>query len=375
MRPTVRRILLIDDQPRNLLALSALLEPLGHELLRATDGREALAIFERERPDLVLLDLVMPGFGGLDVLAGIRACPVGGEVPVVLLTAHSDRERRLEGLRAGADDFLEKPIDEAILLTRVRTLLALKASRDELKVQVAELKAAQRAQRELTDFIVHDLRNPLSVVVGNVGYAAGGLLPSQSDLKEALDDASTAAYRLHHMIGDLLAISRLESATFPLRLERVEVAAFLRSVAQSYAAPLAERGLTLVPPADLPVEVDADRELLRRVVENLLDNALRYTPRAGRIALDLRLARGAEILVCNDGKPIPPADADTIFEKFRRGRGETGGLGNAGLGLYFCKRALEAQGGYIRVAQTADWPISFAVHLPLHAEPPRPVPN
>ena len=366
MTTTIPRILLVDDQPRNLFALAALLEPLGHDLVWATDGRGALASFDQHRPDLVLLDLVMPGFSGLDVLAAIRSRPEGGDVPVVLVTAHSDRERRLEGLEAGADEFLEKPVDEAILLARVRTLLALKASRDELKLRVAALREAQREQRELTEFIVHDLRNPLSVVCAGLDWTAENLLPTQTDLIETLDDARAAASRLRLMVNDLLTISRLETASFPLRMEPVPVADLLRTVAQAYAAPVAERGITLVAPKVMPIEVDADRALLRRVVENLLDNALRYTPKHGRIALGVQCGSEAEISISNDGTPIEASDLESIFEKFRRGRGEAGGMGNAGLGLYFCRRALEAQGGSIRIARTKDWPTTFAINLPLH---------
>ncbi|MDB4929321.1 MAG: Pole remodelling regulatory diguanylate cyclase [Myxococcaceae bacterium] len=365
MTATPKRILLVDDHPRNLLALSALLEPLGHELIRATDGHAALASFEARRPDLVLLDLVMPGFSGLEVLARIRSSPGGADVPVVLVTAHSDRERRLEGLEAGADDFLEKPIDEAILLARVRTLLALKSSRDELELRLTALRQSQREQRELTEFIVHDLRNPLSVVCSGIEWTSLNLLPAQADLIDTLDDVRNAASRLRVMINDLLTISRLETASFPLRIEKVPVAELLRAVARAYAAPAAERGVTLVGADDLPVEVEADRALLRRVVENLMDNALRYTPKHGRIALGLRLIGGAEISVSNDGVPIPTSELESIFEKFRRGHAERAGMGNAGLGLYFCRRALEAHGGAIRVARSRDWPTTFAINLPV----------
>lgn len=359
-----RRILLVDDQARNLLALAALLEPLGHELLRATDGRAALALFEESPPDLVLLDFMMPGFSGVDVLRAIRAGGDGADVPVVLVTAHSDRAHRLQGLEAGADEFLEKPVDEAILLARVRTLLALKASRDELRVQVEALRTAQREQRELTEFIVHDLRNPLSVVHSGVEATLHHLRPDQPELRATLEDARGAAARLRLMISDLLTISRLETASFPLRMGPVRVGELLRAVAQAYAVPAAQRDVTLLAPPLPTVEVDADRGLLRRVVENLLDNALRYTPRHGRIGLGLRLADGVEISVSNDGPPIPASEAQGIFEKFRRGRGEATGMGNAGLGLYFCKRALEAQGGDIHVTATDDWATTFAIHLP-----------
>src|SRR5881396_3844924 len=166
-----RRILLVDDQLANLKILEASLARLGHELIRAADGQSAIALFEASAPDLVLLDFVMPGVDGLDVLAHIRASKERAHTPVVLITAHSNRDHRLRGLEAGADDFLEKPIDRAILVARVNMLLALKdsrdalqTSRDELQRRHSALEDAQREQRELMEFIVHDLKNPLHVV-------------------------------------------------------------------------------------------------------------------------------------------------------------------------------------------------------------------
>ncbi len=366
-----RRILLVDDEPRNLSLLEGFLRPLGHELVRATDGREALAAFERERPDLVLLDLVMPGFDGLDVLTHIRASEAGAHVPIVLVTAHTDREHRLRGLEAGADEFLEKPVDSAILLARVRTLLALKESRDALEASRDELarrhEALQQSQREVQElmaFVVHDLRNPLAIVCAGLDWTREELLPSQGELQGVVDEARDAATRLCVMIDDLLAIARMEQGALSLRREPLALAEVIERVAQPYARVAAVKGVALQLPAASALRVQADRALLGRVVQNLLDNALRYTPRNGRIAIGVRPCEGVEITVSNDGAPIAAGDRARIFEKFRRGSGEDAGLGNAGLGLYFCKRAVEAHGGEIGVVPTPGWATTFVVRLP-----------
>lgn len=366
-----KRLLLVDDEPRNLALLEALLKPLGHALLRASNGRDAVAIFERERPDLVLLDLVMPDLDGIDVLTHLRASEQGAHVPVVLVTAHSDREHRLRGLEAGADEFLEKPIDTAILLARVRTLLTLKASRDELRASRDELalrnEALRRAHQEhgeLTAFVVHDLRSPLAVLCAELEWTAENLLPAQIELQGSVASAREAATRLRRMIDDLLTLSRMEQSRLPLERARFALADVLRDVLHRYARTTADHGVSLRLDADAHIEVDADATLLARVVENLLDNALRYTPRGGHIAVGLRRGRRVEVAVSNDGAPIPPSERARIFEKFKRGSGEREGGGNAGLGLYFCKRAVEAHGGAIDVTETPDWPTSFVISLP-----------
>jgi signal transduction histidine kinase len=343
---------------------------MGYDTRAATDGRRALELFDREPLDLVLLDLVMPGFDGLDVIAHLRAHPERSDVPIILLTGHSEREHRLRGIEAGADEFLEKPVDAAILKARIRMLLALKDSRDELKrsrdalsARNRELEVLQREQRELMEFLVHDLKNPLMVVSGNVEYlrSSGGVTGAAS---EALADASEAAGRLRTMVEDLLTVSRLESSQFPLRSEPIVVADLLRIVMASFERKAREHDVTLSLRADRGLRVKADTTLLQRVFENIVDNSFRYTPRAGRIDFEAHTGAGIEIAISNSGPAIPTADRSRIFEKFAR-LGDASGLGgSAGLGLYFCKRAVEAHAGHIDVTETQEWPTSFVIHLP-----------
>ncbi len=359
-----KRILLVDDQPRNLLALAALLEPEGYELLQAAHGRVALDVLARGGVDLVLLDLMMPDLDGVEVLQLLRATEAGAHVPVVLVTAHADREHRLRALRAGADDFLEKPIDAPVLLARVRALLGLKEALDTLKRRNAALHEAQRENRELSALLVRDLTAPLGVVSGAIEAVRGGLLPTQFNLVGPISDARAATARMQNLVRDLLTLSRLESPGLNLRREVLVVAKILREVLASYESRAEARNVTLLRPPTASVAMKADKALLRRVLENLLDNALRYTPSKGRIGVDLAVRDGIEITVSNDGAPIRPEDRARIFEKFTRGCEEPMHEGHSGLGLYFCRRALEAHGGTIRLVETTNWPTSFLLRLP-----------
>jgi two-component system cell cycle response regulator len=170
-------LLLVDDDARNLLALEAVLGPTGHRLECARDGEMALRLFEELEPDLVLCDLAMPGMDGIEVLARIRAHPTRSHTPVILVTAHTEREHRVRALRAGADEFLEKPLDEAILTARLRTLLRLKDSRDMLTTRNDALMRLQREQREMTEFLVYDLKAQLQRVESQVAWVGENLQP------------------------------------------------------------------------------------------------------------------------------------------------------------------------------------------------------
>jgi two-component system sensor histidine kinase/response regulator len=364
------RLLIIDDDPNVFTMLRTHLAPLGYQIATAEDESSALAQFAADPPDLVLLDLMMPGIGGLGILAQIRGAARGLYVPVIFLTSHSQRELRLLALRAGADEFLEKPIDAPILLARVTTLLKLKASRDQLElardavnVRNMQLERLQCEQRELLQFVVHDLKNQLFVVLMSFEAAQSTADTYEYvQLTDILSEGLLGAERLRTMVEDMLAVSRLEDA-FPVQVERMTAAELIGPILAAYQRKAELSAVTLTPPSSLDWMLSADPALLRRVLENVLDNALRYTSRGGHIGIEARLGETIQITIGNDGPAVAAEERDSIFKKFVRGQSETPTAGNTGLGLYFCKRAMDAQGGSIRLEQTDEWPTSFVLEL------------
>ncbi|HET9959482.1 MAG TPA: response regulator [Polyangiaceae bacterium] len=358
-------LLLVDDEALNLSALAACLEPLEASISTAEDGHTAVRRFEESEPDLVILDLAMPGLDGIEVLRRIRSHATRYDTPVILLTGHAEREHRLRGLEAGADDYLEKPLDARVLLARANTLLRLKQSRDLLLIRNAELERAQREQRELTEFIVHDLKGPLTGIVANTEWVYEQLQRKELALLRALEDVLGSAGRLRSMINDLIAVSQLERGTFPVKPRKVQVGPILRSVTNGFARAAENRKIALVESPENAAFVQVDPSLIQRVLENILDNSLRYTPESGRVFIGAEVQNEIQIVVANSGPAIPEAERKLIFEKFTRG--SNAGVrttGNAGLGLYFCKRAIEAHGGDIEVIQTDEYPTCFVIRLP-----------
>ena len=360
------RLLLVDDEPVNLTLLKAYLAPLGYETSVAADGRRALEMFEGERPDLVLLDVRMPDIDGIDALMHIRAQEEarGTHTPIILITGSVGHEDRVRGLEAGADEFLEKPVDRAILIARVRTLLRLKEATDALVERNAGLERLHRMQRELTQFIVHDLKSPLAVIHMNLVWTREEMKDPGSPIAQALEDAEHASSQLDRMVADLLAIARIEEAELPVHKHPVLLAEIAEDVARGCRREVAERGISLTTARQDEVRIDADPALLGRVLQNLVENALRYTPAGGHVRVSTEGGAEPTITVSNEGRPIPDEDKAHVFDKFRRGAAGRGGRGNVGLGLYFCKVAMEAQGGSIELHQTAEWPVSFVLRFP-----------
>lgn len=372
---TSKTLLLVDDDPRNLLALGALLERFDHRLVTANGGRAAIEAFEREAPDLVLCDYAMPDCDGLAVLRAIRAHSRRGDTPVVIVTAYAEREHRLAALQAGADDFLEKPIDEPVLTARVRTLLRLKHSRDaldsarnELAFRNEVLKRLQSEQRELVNFILHDLRVPINALQLALDYCRRQTPADAPEFSSALDDASSAARRVARMSEDLVSISQLEDEGFPVKLSHVRLDSIVEEVMRAAHALLGQRRVDFVCRRSADAEVVGDPGLLRRVLENLFDNAIRHTPTAGRVRIEVDVEENARVLLSNDGPALAAREHARLFEKYAHSPDPRSAAVHAGLGLYFCKRAMLAQHGDIAIVDLPGWPASFQLTLPTTAQ-------
>jgi DNA-binding response OmpR family regulator len=198
-----KRILLVDDEVQNLELLEACLEPLGHETVRAQAGTEAIAFLDRVSFDLVLLDVMMPGATGFEVLRRFREKRTERCVPVVILTALVDRASRLRGLELGANDFLAKPLDRAELMTRVRSLLALQDATDTLLERSAELGRMKTRQHDREARIVRELSAPLDTAFANLAALDDAQLRPESLLRvKAAREATANAMRAVHELFD-----------------------------------------------------------------------------------------------------------------------------------------------------------------------------
>jgi signal transduction histidine kinase len=356
-----KRILIADDEVQNLELLEACLEPLGHETVRARVGTEAIAFLERAKFDLVLLDVMMPGATGFEVLRRFREKRTERCVPVLMLSALNDRASRLRGLELGANDFLTKPLDRAELLARVRTLLSLQDATDALIERTQQLVRLQSLQNDLANFLVHDLKTPLSIVSHNLSWLREAS-QKKPDITGAIDDCREATRRMLGMVSDLLEIAKMEECEPMVRSVSPES---LREIAEEVARErrrtVEDCRIDIEVMSDGPAWAPADRGLARRALENLVDNAIRHTPEGGRIRVEAIGDPVPELVVSNTGDPIPPDDLARVFEKFGQGEASRDHRIGSGLGLYFCKLVMAAHGGAISHRSTAAWPTSFVL--------------
>jgi signal transduction histidine kinase len=332
--------------------------------VEAGSGEEALSALERCEPDLVLLDVMMPGMDGFETVRRMKERAGENFLPVVLVTALTDRESRLRGLQMGADEFLTKPIDTHELRTRARNLLALREKELTLRQRNLHVLELMRFRDEMSALLIHDLKNPTAIVDLSLEFLQQhlpGLDPSSS---EALIDARGATERIRRIVNNMLDLVRMEAHRLVLRRESARPAELLSTVAEGRASLARKRTVSVELEADRDLEVDVDIDLLTRVIENVVDNSLQHVPEGGHILMKAE-ARGdsATMLIGNDGPPVPPALRQAIFDKFSRE--ERGGTRrNQGLGLYFCRLAMEAHGGRIWVSDK-PMPAVFGIELPM----------
>jgi signal transduction histidine kinase len=269
----------------------------------------------------------------------------------------------LRAVDLGADEFLDKPVDRAILLRRAHVLLALKATAEALELRHRELRLLHERQKELTAFLVHDLKNPLAVIHHGVAWLTSELEGTDGSVAAALDDISTSSRRLIDMIAEMLAVSRMEAEPAPSR-QGMSMDDLLPALVKEHSHEARSRGVTLDVEMNQKIEIFADAAMLRRALDNLLENALRHTPTGGRIALAATIDQSCtHVAVSNTGHAIPASEHHRIFEKFRSAKGAYT-RASVGLGLYFCRQVAEAHGGTIELTSTRQWPVRFTLRIP-----------
>ncbi len=401
-------VLVVDDNLQNREVAEGHLVGAGYDVVQAEGGAEALALLPARRPDLVLLDVLMPGMDGYETCRRMRALPEVGEVPILFLTALGDLETHKAALESGADDFLTKPINRTELLIRVRSLLRIKQLSDERQANVQviqrqrdELLAAQRQKDELTALIVHDLKNPLSSILSNVQFVQGRV-PLPEEERDSLEDVLRASQSMVRLVMNLLDVSRSDDGALVPLVSEFDLPALLGEICSEMGRRITDKeqrlALAVAPGVGT---LRADRDLVRRIVENLIDNAYKYGPRrttitveAVRATMDAWAEPGlagrsppregtgtlpgsppandgaeaaVEIRVHDEGSGIPPAYRQMVFEKYGRA-GIVGGeaaRSSHGLGLVFCRRAVGVQGGAIWIDDQPTRGSCFCVRLPV----------
>lgn len=373
--PGAQRLLLVDDNADMRQYLTSLLGKQW-QVATAADGTTALAAARERPPDLVLTDVMMPGMDGFQLLRALRADVQTRDVPVILLSARAGEEATIEGLDAGADDYLIKPFTARELVARVRTHLELAYVRKEAaRLREQALVEAQEAVRQRDEFVTtaaHDLRNPLTAMHGYVQllqrHLRGETPPDADRLNSYLVAVQDSVTAMREQIDELHDLAQLQvGKVLDLHRSNLDLFELLQHVIAAQQQTTDDHKITLVA-APTPILGDWDPMRLRRVIANLLDNAVKYSPAGTTVQVAIAQTDGdlasVTLTVHDDGVGIPLDELPYIFERDRRGR-NVGQFDGSGIGLASARQIVEQHGGNIGVESQEGQGSTFTVRLPL----------
>jgi signal transduction histidine kinase len=351
-------VLVVDDEPKNIQVVGSLLLREGYEVIAARGGEEGIAKALETQPDLILLDVMMPGISGVEVAFRLKDHPEWNHAPIVFLSAATDKTFVIEGLGAGAVDYVTKPFNGPELLRRIELHVRLYRAQRQLEEAIAE-------KNRLVEVLAHDLKNPL----GTVRFSARLLKERETmgragELVDMIDDAAERALGI---VESLLDERGLEYAREKMRIQWLSLDEVVVSVIEAFSGRAADKHIAIewLAPAK-PVFVRADREALFRILENLLSNALKFSPGNTRVRIEVLREQDTGMFRIEDQGPgIPAHETRGLFQRYARlGPKPTGGESSTGLGLSIVKELTEAMDGVVEYRPANSGGAEFRLLLP-----------
>lgn len=350
--PSEAEILIVDDRPDNLRLLAQILVAQGYKVRKAINGSTALMGIKTLIPDLILLDINMPGMSGYDVCQQLKSDRQTKHIPIVFLSASDEVMDKVKAFEVGGVDYITKPFQVPEVLARVATQI--------------KLKRFTQMRENLSKAIVHDLKNPLAIVT-----LASSSLERRKCLEgknlETLQTISATAQRLDSLLNDLLIVAKMDADRLILHKTEIDLIQLLRGICDRFEIAAQAKGIGLVREfSELSLLISLDVNLFQRAIENLLSNALKFSPSPSQITV--KASKNSEtsllIQVCDRGIGVKPELRQQIFESYNTGE-YINGVSQIGLGLSFCKMAIEAHQGKIWVSDNHPCGAVFNLALDL----------
>lgn len=353
-------ILVVDDQEENLRGIGNVLTMMSYDIILARSAEQAMQQLYATTPDLILLDVMMPDEDGLATCRRIKATPAWADIPVIFLSADDDKNVIVQALEAGGVDYVTKPFNMAELLSRVRTQLALKHAKDQLRALVED-------KDEIIGILAHDLKNSLA----GMKLSASLLHSRHSELPPRcvplVENIVNASERMLAFMQEFLANQCAEQ--LQLKSTAVNLNTVVEKIAKAHQPAASAKKITLTAHTpEEPVYVKADTEGLTQALENLVSNAIKFSPSGGTVEIDAQLpsAGVAKCFVRDTGPGFTAEDRTKMFRRYGRLSAQpTGDEPSTGLGLSIVKRLVNAMDGTIVLSDTAAAGAEFIITLPV----------
>lgn len=368
-----RLILIVDDLPENLQVLAGLLTEQGYEILAATSGSRALALVRNRKPDLVLLDIMMPEVDGFEVCRELKADADSADIPVIFITARTETEDILRGFELGAVDYVTKPFRPPELLARVRTHLELKSARDLFATYNKQLERISRHLRRLNEdknrflsIVSHDIRGAFGNVISMSRILTDPEPVDQNDSRELLTDIGIEAEHMIALAENLLNIDAIERREIRLHTARVETQPLVEFAIQAHQMASQAKNLTFELHCDGSA-INGDLTACRQILSNLVSNAVKYSAPNKRVWIEAVRDGTSEVRlsVRDEGAGISEEDQKKLFKPFMRLSRKSENIEHSiGLGLSIVRLMAEGMGGSAECQSRPGEGATFSVRLP-----------
>jgi two-component system, sensor histidine kinase and response regulator len=365
------KILVVEDKQDNIDLISYFLKPQNYEIQVAMNGETAIEMITKSPPDIILLDIMLPRMNGFEVCERIKKDPKTRFIPVIMITALKELKDKIHSLEVGADDFITKPFENVELLTRVKSLLRIKKYHDQLEQKNKELLRMDQFKDELAHLIVHDMKNPIFVIQGNLQMMGMGLNePNSNVLKKYVDRIERSTQNLLRMVLNLIDIAKIESGEMKLNRELVKLNDLIeRCVKKISEYPEnSSKNIVLDMSSDVPM-TSMDNSVIERVLDNIITFAVSNINNEGNVEINTSFEN--DTICCqikDDGVRIPEEYQNSIFEKFSQVEIKNEGYRvGRGLGFTYSRLAIEAHNGKIYLDNQTNIGNNFIIHIPIQA--------
>ncbi len=354
-------ILVVDDNPVNQHTLKAILDVAGYEVVTGSNSDEALEIISNQSPDIILLDVMMPGIDGFSLCRKLKNTPDFSNIPIIFLTSLSQKEDIVKGFNAGGNDYITKPFNQQELLARVRNHLHIYDVLLENKRLIELSDAASRSKTEFLASMSHEIRTPLNSIIGMAEVLSETELSPEQH--EYVRISRSAGESLLEIINDILDLSKIEAGQTELESIDFHLPSLLDSVVSILSVRAVEQNTRLSThiEKDVPTEISCDPTRLRQILINLVGNGLKFT-KNGTVDISVALAPPQKLLfaIKDSGIGIPKDKQELVFESFTQADSvTTRKYGGTGLGLTICQKLTEIMNGKIWLESVPDQGSTF----------------
>ena len=362
------KILIVDDVVSNVLLLKILLSNEKFQVCTAANGNQCIEMTRKEKPDLILLDVMMPDISGFDTAVILKKDPETAEIPIIFLTALNSPSDLVKGFQVGANDFLTKPFNKEELVMRVMHQIQLVAAKRLIIQQNAELRSTISNRDKMYSVIAHDLRSPmasirmvLNLVVNVVPRDVVG-----EEVFGLLDKANRESEEVHDLLDNLLKWTKSQTGRLNVVSQDLELDDIVPGQVDIFNTIAEMKGIHLqYLPSEEKLTVHADNDMMKTIIRNFLSNAIKFTPAGKGIEVFYkREGDFARIFVRDHGVGIDPDRVATIFRTGETTYG-TGGEEGSGLGLQLCQDFARKNGGEAMVESVQGEGSTFSFTVPL----------